>query len=645
MRDGYDFRNGPPPDPRRVRTGGIPVADAPPVSLAPPVFAHLPLGAVRPAGWLRDQLQIQSDGLSGHLGEVWPDCGPRSAWRGGDGEAWERGPYYLDGLVPLAHLLRDPRLVGIAEPFIEWILGSARADGFFGPAANDDWWPRMVAAKALTQHAEATGDPRVLPLLSRYFRHQLDHLAARPLRDWGQARAADNVLSVYWVYERTGEPFLLELAALLLGQGIDWPDLWREFPHRGPQTRWDHRVHVVNVAMALKFFAVRARLTHALAEEGAAARAALEAIWEHHGQAHGMFSGDEWLAGTDPTRGVETCAVVESLFSLAVLLGTFGQAALGDRLERIAYNALPACQSPDQWLHQYDQQANQVQCSVAQRPGWSNGEWANTFGLQPHFGCCTANLHQGWPKFVSHLWARAPGGGLAAVAYGPCSVRAEAGGRPVSITEETDYPFRDEIRLVVRPEGEGARFPLHLRIPGWSAQGADCSVAGGDASPERVPVRPGWHVLDRHWRPGDTVTLHLPAGPERVSRPSGGVAVRRGPLVFVHAAAEQWRRLRGEDPVPDCAVFPAGPWNYGLVRDAPLEVRTADIPRQPFASGVAPLRLLTRGRRVPGWTLAGPSAAPPPPAPAVTGEPVEAIELVPYGSARIRVSEMPEVEG
>ncbi len=608
---------------------------------AAPAFRSLPLGAVRPLGWLRDQLEIQSEGLTGHLGEYWPDCGPSSGWRGGDGEAWERGPYYLDGLVPLAHLLGDARLAGIAEPFVEWILASARPDGFFGPA-NDDWWPRMVAAKVLTQHAEATGDERVLPLLLRYFQHQWRALPQRPLRDWGRARAADNVLSVFWVYERTGAPFLLDLAALLLGQGVDWPGLWRDFPHRAPQTTWDPRAHVVNVAMGLKSPALRFRISEDRDRALAEMRAGLEAIWSHHGQAHGMFSGDEWLAGTDPTRGVETCAVVETMFSLEVLLATLGEADLGDRLEQIAYNALPACQSPDLWLHQYDQQANQVRCTQERRPGWSNGETANLFGLEPHFGCCTANLHQGWPKFVAHLWGQAPDGGLAALAFGPGRVAADVPGGNVVVEEQTDYPFEDAIRFVVRPSVPGLRFALHLRVPGWARGRGTWRVGSGEPAPLGGA---GWQVLERAWQPGDTVRLDLPAQAERVRRPSGGVSVRRGPLVFVHAAAEEWRRLRGEDPVAEFSVLAAGPWNYGLVREAPFTTVRRAVSRQPFQSGAAPVRLETSGRRITAWGMDGPSAAPVPISPVGETGPVEALSLVPYGSARIRIAEMPEVAG
>src|SRR5579884_628473 len=147
-----------------------PIPDRPP--LRPGVFLSLPLGMVRPAGWLRAQLQLQADGFTGHLGEVWPDVGPNSAWLGGTGEDWERGPYYCDGLIPLAYLLDDARLIRLANRWVEWSIHSQTPDGFFGPRTNDDWWPRMVMLKVLTQFQEVTGDPRVIPFLERYFAHQ-----------------------------------------------------------------------------------------------------------------------------------------------------------------------------------------------------------------------------------------------------------------------------------------------------------------------------------------------------------------------------------------------------------------------------------------------------------------------------------------
>ena len=131
--------------------------------LQPGAFLLLPLGSVKPRGWLRGQLEIQANGLGGHLDEFWPDVGPDSAWLGGSGEGWERGPYFLDGLVPLAYLLDDQRLIAKVKPWIEWTLTHQRADGAIGPPKNTDWWPNMIMLKVLTQYQEATADPRVVP--------------------------------------------------------------------------------------------------------------------------------------------------------------------------------------------------------------------------------------------------------------------------------------------------------------------------------------------------------------------------------------------------------------------------------------------------------------------------------------------------
>src|SRR5436309_1454718 len=87
-------------------------------------FHFLPLTAIRPTGWLRQQLEVQAHGLGGHLDEVWSDVGPNSGWLGGSGENWERGPYFLDGLVPLAYLLDDAPLKAKAQKWMDWTLGS-----------------------------------------------------------------------------------------------------------------------------------------------------------------------------------------------------------------------------------------------------------------------------------------------------------------------------------------------------------------------------------------------------------------------------------------------------------------------------------------------------------------------------------------
>ncbi|PYT33181.1 MAG: hypothetical protein DMG58_08280, partial [Acidobacteria bacterium] len=360
--------------------------------LAPDHFDPLLLGSVRPRGWLARQLRIQADGLSGHLDEFWPDVGPNS---GGTGESWERGPYFLDGLVPLAYLLKDQRLIGKARRWVDWAMTHQRPDGSFGPEKNQDWWPNMIMLKALTQYHEATGDARVIPLMRRYFAYQLRMMESRPLKEWAVFRWGDEVISVLWLYNRTGETSLLDLARKLREQGHDWKGQFSNFAFRSKvnQQQLTLATHVVNNAMALKTEGEWWLVSRDNSDRTAVTRR-LEEMDRYHLLPNGVHSGDEHYAGKNPSQGTELCAVVEGMFSVESLLAIFGDAALGDRLEKMAYNPLPGTFSADMWAHQYDQQPNQVLCTLHQRDWTNNGPDSNLFGLEPNFGCCTSNFHQ-----------------------------------------------------------------------------------------------------------------------------------------------------------------------------------------------------------------------------------------------------------
>jgi hypothetical protein len=450
-------------------------------------------------------------------------------------------------------------------------------------------------------------------------------------------------VSVLWAYERTGEGWLLDLARKARDQGFDWRGHFEDFRYtrKLDASECIMDTHVVNNAMGIKAPGVWYRVSRD-PEDRAAVSRNIETLDRYHGQVTGVFSGDEHYAGKSPSQGTELCAVAEYLYSLEVLLSALGDPALGDRLERIAYNALPATFSPDMWAHQYDQQVNQVVCKVAEdRVYTNNGPASNIFGLEPNFGCCTANIHQGWPKFAAHLWMRSPDGGLAAVAYGPCEVNATAKGAPVRIQVETEYPFDERIRIAVDPE-HAVTFPLHLRIPGWAA-GATVRASNGD----RFAVEPGTFVnVTREWRPGDTVEIRFPMAPRLERRFNNSVALHRGPLVFSLKIREEWRQVGGELPHGDWEVYPLEDWNYGLRIDegrpgASVSVEFRGVGSAPFWPEGAPVVAKVRGRRVPGWGLERNAAAPPPPCPVSSSEPERDLVLIPYGSTNLRVTEFP----
>ncbi len=630
--------------------------------LAANAFYPLPLSSIKPRGWLLSQLQVQANGLSGHLDEIWADVGPNSGWLGGTGESWERGPYFLDGLLPLAYCLDDARLKAKAQKYIDWVLEHQAANGMIGPHSNDDWWPRIVMLKVLTQYQELTGDPRVIPLMDKYFQYQLKELPQRPLRDWGKFRWQDEVLSVIWLYNRTGSEYLLELAKLLHKQGHDWQGQYANFQYTQRVTAQSIKLdedkgledlalstHGVNNGQAIKAGPVWSVISGSK-DDGAAVLTMISELDRYHGLPNGMFSCDEHLAGPDPSQGSELCTVVEYMFSLEQSLAIVGDPSLGDRLEMLAYNALPGTLTDDMWAHQYNQEPNQVECSLHHKPWTTDGPESNLFGLEPNFGCCTANYHQGWPKLTASLFMLSGSqgnqehDGLVATAYAPCEMKTMIRGTQVHVLEETQYPFHGTIQMIVTPSTP-LDFPLQLRIPAWEV-GATISV-NGHAEP--APAAGSFARVERKWKAGDRVEIVFPMKP-RVQRGfHDSISVARGPLVFSYGVGESWVKLRERGKASDWQIFPATEWNYALHIDGPdpsksIEVVDGSLEGAPFTRDHAPVTMKVKARKIPEWRAEDGVADTLPQSPVASEQPVEIISLIPYAAAKLRITAFPQLK-
>lgn len=628
--------------------------------LQPLNFIKLPVGSIQPEGWVKRYLELQRDGLTGHLGEIsaWLEK-ENNAWltNGGD-HGWEEVPYWLKGYGNLAYILNDPQMIAETKTWLEGVFASRQPDGYFGPVnernGRRELWAQMIMLWCLQSYYEYSNDPRVIDLMTAYFKWQLTVPDDQFLKDyWENSRGGDNIYSVYWLYNRTGEPFLLELAEKIHRNTADWTR-----PSSLPN--W----HNVNIAQCFREPATYYMLT--------GDSAMLKASYNVHrlirrtfGQVPGgMFGADEnaRMGFIDPRQGVETCGLVEQMASDEIMLCLTGDPMWAEHCEEVAFNSYPAAVMPDFKALRYITCPNHtVSDSKNHHPGIDNN--GPFLAMNPFSSrCCQHNHAQGWPYFSEHLVLATPDNGIATAIYAACKANVKVGeGKEITLHEETNYPFEESIAFTVSTAGK-VSFPFYLRIPSWT-KGAQVRVNGKSVA--TTPIAGKYLRIEREWADGDRVELQLPMSLSmrtwQVNKNS--VSVDYGPLTLSLKIGEKYEQKdsraaaiwdskwqKGADPEkwPTTEIYPTTPWNYALVLGKTDPLKDFKVIRKewpadnfPFTIGSVPLEVKAFGRLVPEWKaeesgLCGVL----PEEDAVKGA-KEEITLIPMGAARLRISAFP----
>ena len=603
---------------------------------------------IAPRGWMRRQLELEAQGLVGNLDKIWPDVRD-SKWIGGDREGWERVPYWLDGFIPLAYLLRDADMIARAKHYVDSILASQCEDGWICPNGDTprdkyDLWAILLISKVLTVWYDCSEDERIPHVLYRIMKNFYDQLIcdAVSIFRWAEYRWFEGFVALGRLAEwYPNEEWIQSLARLLKERGADYGK-YRETWKR-PLNQWTFHTHIVNMMMMLKAEVVSHKL---LGEDYTGLADELDAILTtYNATPVGLYTGDECLSGISPIQGTELCAVVELMYSLEWLYAYTGDVKWAERLEKVAFNALPATITDDMWGHQYDQMSNQIDCTPLDRKGKpifrTNEGQAHVFGLEPEFGCCTANFGQGWPKLMLASFMKASDGLACAIPI-PAEVSLLWKGSPVRVSLDTEYPFRN--RFVYRVKAEKrTSMKLHIRVPSFAKH---ITVNGRSVRKKPTLTFGGFAA-------GETVIeIAFDAEARMVKSPVGMYNVEYGPLVFslpvaYEVSLREYVKKDVERKFPYCDYDYKGvsDWNCAYTsRKLRVEEREAqdDIPfssKHPRLVVHAELCHIDWGYAEGYETICAKLPESRRPLDAPTSR-----ELYPYGCAKLRMTEMPIVK-
>ena len=649
---------------------------------------HEPLSVstIIPTGWLRSQLQLEAEGLTGHLLDFYPDVA-NSSWIGGvlAHQNTERFPYWFNGVVPLAHQLGDTRLLALIDTCIDSILQMIPPSGWLGPdtdIGDHIYWNKYKMLLALSSQYEATRDTRLPTVMIAHLKEMANRMWAQGLGTvWSASRVEDLAVTVSWLVEHGGDagkeaaPWLWDFADRLHARrgNFDWTSFFggSAFPEGTVSVsslgaigrNGQHGLyHGVDAAEALKSGAVWWRYSH---DAGllASSESRVSRVEAAHGLPTGELCADEMFCGTMPSHGTEICVIVEMIASYSVIAAATSDAIWYERIERLALNALPGAFTKDMWHHPYLHQANEIRAvNVSEHPWLTDGDAANTYGVDGGgTGCCTTNGGTGWPSATGAAVRTITdgSGGIALALLLPLIANATLiDGTIVTLTVDTLYPFDDIVNIKIEgvptTHWQGGGMPFDIRIPSWATAATSLVINGG------APIPVGTLSAGKFFRillPAGTNTLILDTAPTiRLSSwYNGAVAVERGALVYSLQLEENVTITKewGYPNATDLNVTTTSPWNYALlVNDLTNPSLSFNFTRRglpgplPFAGGnQVPLIITAWGRRVSNWGEELNAAAPPPSSPACAvpnscGSP-ELITLVPHGSTLLRITEFP----
>ena len=448
-------------------------------------------------------------------------------------------------------------------------------------------------AESAVAHYQATGERTFLDIATRYADCIIREVGDQP----GQACVVPGhqiaEMALCRLYLATGEQKYLDQAKFFLDYRGKTSFRHEYSQSHKPVVEQDEAVgHAVRAAYMYAGMADVAALTGDSAYINA-----IDAIWDnivgkklyitggigatHNGEA---FGPNYYLPNM--SAYCETCAAIGNVYVNHRLFLLHGESKYYDVLERTLYNGLLSGVSLDGGKFFYPNPLESA--GQHERQAW--------FGC----ACCPSNICRFIPSLPGYVYAVKERDVYVNLFLGN-SATLDVDGKEVALTQTTDYPYGDSIRIKI-DENRCGEFTMKIRIPGWAdsapvpgdlyaytirgeggfkyqinagiqgtmngmSAGTDIRTRGYSHTSRKTKVQvtpDGYLNITRKWKKGDEVTICFEMKPrmvlahENVEADRDLVAIERGPIVY----CAEWADNEGID-IKSVAISPEAKFTLG----------------------------------------------------------------------------------
>jgi DUF1680 family protein len=461
---------------------------------------------------------------------------------------------------------RNPALEARIDAVIDMYGKLQQPDGYLS-----SWYQRMQPGQRWTNlrdchelycaghliegavaYFQATGKRKLLDIMCRYADHIATMFGPEPGKRKGYCGHEEIELALVKLARATGNDAYMALARYFIDQRGQQPHYFDEEArargadpkdfhfgtyeyNQSHQPVRDQRKVVGHAVRAMYLYSGMADIATEYGDDSL--RAALDHLWDDltakrlyatgglgPSAANEGFTADYDLP--NDTAYAETCAAVGLVFWASRMLGMGPNRRYADVMELALYNGAISGLSLDGATFFYEN-------PLESRGGHHRWIWHRC-------PCCPPNIGRLVASIGSYLYGVADDA-IAVHLYGENTAKLVVGGRNVTLTQDSRYPWDGAVGITVTADTP-TRFTLHLRIPGWCP--AAKLAVNGEAVDVAAHTQDGYVAITREWASGDAVRLDLDMPPQRLyANPSiqadlGRVALRRGPLLYCAEATD-----------------------------------------------------------------------------------------------------------